>query len=805
MRTLSVRISGLALVCALLIAGCGPSTTGVGTPALPNNSAVTSASPAFYPTPSVRPQPAPTPRPVGPPTPATCDDPAAQPRTLSLTPGPFHSLAFGNNLQFKAIGDGVNDLTGEVVWQSSNPAVATVDQQGGLAFGMGPGQATITAFWPGTSMSASSVLTVTSGAPTSAVDVEIVNDTDAEDSQVTFNNKTLTATNYSDVGTWVSPYTGITRQIWRTTVSGSGRLPVTMPTNRTAFVEYGVSGDWDLTLINTYSIPMKMEVYNGADGSVPVRTVYASTGTILDRINALSAGMGAAIINSNGNPNYSWTNDLTFASFGHVNGPENILSGTNNNPSPWPTFTKYLDAIVALPTGPDDAQFHIGYDQYGGYSFKGVCTKTGTAPNVNYTVALTPITAGLLPMTVTLSADLLNFLIYTAPCLDGAFTVNGDPASGYCNTTYESAYDSFVSSLNFGYLAGRYPDTVVTAPNNQPINAWYAHPPAAIPGAGARVTNDGFYNPWAALWYNMSDNYGYVYGDRQGRLNPQIWVNGGTDAHAPTRKVRITLLNDLRLDMPEVTVRQSTSSTITLGWSAVPGACSYTVNWSPPFRSPGVAVVSGTSCQLTGLAPDTGYTVSVQANGPSLYSTGSTIVHSHALPLHIATTGTASASLPTFPQTPPASSKSVSFNLQMVWATQWVPLPSNVAINGTASSVNGVVAVTGVAGPAGSPVQNDYRFSFTDYQGNHQTEVVSLLLEQAGTGFTITGVGSSYSPGISVPSSSFMANSERSSNADSSLTLGGTNSWPFSSTLVVTIQYDPIPDKQFFPVLFPSN
>lgn len=155
--------------------------------------------------------------------------------------------------------------------------------------------------------------------------------------------------------------------------------------------------------------------------------------------------------------------------------------------------------------------------------------------------------------------------------------------------------------------------------------------------------------------------------------------------------------------------------------------------------------------------------------------------------------------------TPLARGSALAEGYGFAVATAAVPRPSNVVINGTASSVNSAVAVTGVAGLAGSPVQNDDRFSFTDYQGNHQTEVVSLLLEQVAGGFTITGVGSSYAAGMSAPASIFMANSQRSTNANSSLTLGGTATWPFNASLVVDIQCDPVPDKQFFPVRFPSN
>lgn len=717
------------------------------------------------------------------------------------------------------MGNGQN-VTNQVVWRSSNPAVATVDEEGGLAFGMAPGVVKVFATWPGSSVSGSASLSVSTPAatPSPAVLVEVVNDTNQADGSVTFDGNALsTQSVFTNAGTWVSPYTGQTRQIYAVTIDNgaSGHLNVTMPTGRSTFVEYGVPGDWDLTLINTFSIPMQLDVFNGTDGTVATRTVYQSTPTILSLINGLSADMGAAILNSSGSPNYNFNDDPTLADFGHVNGPQNILSGSNDDPSPWPSFTQYLNKVSSLPLRPDGSQFSIAYNQNNGYDYTAVCQAGASG----YTITMQPTANAYSPMVVSLPNTALNFFIYAAPCGTGAggavpFYVGGNPGPpGQCGTLYESAYDSVVSALNFGYLTGKYTNEVVTGPGGEPINSWYAHPPTSIPGPGARVTNDGFYNPWAALMYNVSDNYGYVYGDREGRLNPQIQVNPNNTifptvaSSAPTRKVRVTLLNDFRLDMPLVTSVTPTGNSIALNWKAIKDACGYTVTWSPPFSNPGSAVVNTPGYTITGLKPGVSYLIRVRADGASPFNSGVPVVHSFALSTSATTTGSAAAGPMIFPSPAPAGSTTVSFNLQLAWAIPWVPLPSNLVINGTSSSVNTGVSVNGTAGPSGSPVENDYTFSFTDYQGNTHSETVVLMLEQSGGKFTITGVGTNgipYYSGMSCPASSFMAGSERSAGANASLTLGGDAAWPFDNNLVVEIQYDPVPAKKFLPVVFPS-
>jgi trimeric autotransporter adhesin len=100
----------------------------------------------------------------------TVNAPAIKSLTVSST---SQKIAQGTNVQFTATGtmtDGsTQNVTALVSWTSSNPSAVSINVNGalGLAMGKTPGTSTITATAPGTSVSSSAVLTVTSATLTS--------------------------------------------------------------------------------------------------------------------------------------------------------------------------------------------------------------------------------------------------------------------------------------------------------------------------------------------------------------------------------------------------------------------------------------------------------------------------------------------------------------------------------------------------------------------------------------------------------------------------------------------------------------
>ncbi|WP_309380027.1 beta-1,3-glucanase family protein [Cerasicoccus frondis] len=171
-----------------------------------------------------------------------------------------------------------------------------------------------------------------------------------------------------------------------------------------------------------------------------------------------------------------------------------------------------------------------------------------------------------------------DFFIYGATLSSESFSVAGISNSDLnkdTNIVYGAIVRDVLAALNFGYLNGVWDDTSVR---------WYSAAPIAYPFGGARTStpspstttgkltsNDGYYNPWAAIMYNSSDAYGFAFSDRSG---PSPLLTLPTDK---TYIMRITILPDERLDSPKPWVTSTTDDTIAIQWNAVPHTTNYTV------------------------------------------------------------------------------------------------------------------------------------------------------------------------------------------------------------------------------------
>ena len=122
------------------------------------------------------------------------------------------------------------------------------------------------------------------------------------------------------------------------------------------------------------------------------------------------------------------------------------------------------------------------------------------------------------------------------------------------NTVYGAIARDVLSGINFGYLGGCF--------GNSGAN-WYGMPPTEFPSGRDRNTNDGFYNPRAAIIDNRSAACGLAFGDRSGPSPALTLQNKDT--------LRVTVLPDERLDSPRVAVTDVTDTTLGLYWPAVAG------------------------------------------------------------------------------------------------------------------------------------------------------------------------------------------------------------------------------------------
>lgn len=335
-------------------------------------------------------------------------------------------------------------------------------------------------------------------------------------------------------------------------------------------------------------------------------------------------------------------------------------------------------------------------------------------------------------------------------------TVSQYPDQCTKNSVFANIAGDFIAGLNFGYLQNQNSGTA-----KYPAGTWYTDLPIPYPFGGATTVNAGYYNPYAAVLYNLSDAYGFAYSDRGGRPSPLIGLPPGQAT------MRVMLLNDHRLDAPQATVTSVTSASMTLSWPAVTGASGYTVTVNPPY--PGSVTVNATSPHtIAGLTPGTTYTISVVANGVA----SGVNVQSAVIPVYATTTGSVT------PLTGP-----IPFQTALNWGvSQLSPAALTFQIDGQSYTPGGPnVMVNGNAGT------NVYPLKILDgttpiFQGNYVV--------------TLNGSASSYTVN---PNGPFFL-------TQNSTAIVAQGTPPFSNSgtqLVVGTPFNPVATKQIFPVCFP--
>lgn len=455
--------------------------------------------------------------------------------------------------------------------------------------------------------------------------------------------------------TFTSPYTAKARPIYSFTLDDvdSGRLTfsyaeaaaIVNGNAPTASAHYrydkleitylsgAQSGGGNLTAIDFFAIPLQVEVTHWGETTpdpLQTKSIYASTPTVLNALKGLAPNtMGPAFRNTSGAAyHFPATGELDLSDFARVLSPNTIAAAASSGSSaPYPSFggaKGYLESLVGKT-------YALNGAQYGGYKYHATFAHDGKG---GYTVQCTGTTtvapAAPLPanaaVTLHLPKDNLDFFIYATVANQSSYSVAGFPFVNTPGSTAQdkvklanaSPYGAIVgdiqAALNFGYLGGRFDSSVANAKTTQDIDAYFSSVllPYAYPYGGARTTNDGFYNPYAGLFYYLSDAYGHPYSDRLAAASPLYSLQAGDT-------VRITILNDHRLDAPLVTVKSATSTSLNLSWPSVANATGYTLALSPkPAKAPASFSPQAGATQshsITGLAPGTSYLVSVTATG----------------------------------------------------------------------------------------------------------------------------------------------------------------------------------------------
>lgn len=286
---------------------------------------------------------------------------------------------------------------------------------------------------------------------------------------------------------------------------------------------------------------------------------------------------------------------------------------------------------------------------------------------------------------VTVSPALPN-----TPAANDPFTVTVSPSNLftqlYTNSVFSWAVADLLAGLNFGFVGSP------VAGNSSA--SWYGAFPQQFPYGSARgQPDDGFYNPWAATFYNASDAYAFAFSDRVSP-SPLMSTAPGTEA------LRITALPKSQIDAPLVTATNITSNEIDLSWNALKGI-TYSVTTQPAIASGQIAISGGTA-KLTSLASASPYLVSVQgANGAQ---------SSLVLPTLFTTTGAVTPTTGTVP-----------FGFSFTWATGST-MPSNyqVVLNGATVALSGGVSTSNVNVTA-QPGTNLFLLQIQDTSANNAT------------------------------------------------------------------------------------
>lgn len=366
-----------------------------------------------------------------------------------------------------------------------------------------------------------------------------------------------------------------------------------------------------------------------------------------------------------------------------------------------------------------------------------------SAPTVTIAAPPAPPSNVALPPNLTVTVNL------PAPSSQTGYDVNlyGAPATAFSvptagmtpqqiasvpNSLYAVIAGDFMAGMNFGY-AGKGSH----APQN--TANWYSNPPTLYPFGSTRKTNDGYYNPYAAVLYNLSDAYGFAYSDRGGRPSPFVPV----PASATT--LRVTVLNDSRLDAPIVAVSSPTSSSLKITWPASSGATAYAVNvtYGGGHPVPGVTLTPATpspaGTTISGLSSGTTYQIGVTA-------TGANAIQSYTVPVYGTTTGQITA-----------PSGAIPFGTSLSWSANTSgTLPAGYRI-----AINNAPYTLGASAPIqGAPGLNVYGLTITDgngkrvYQGNYVVNLSALAPSTIPPGVTFgaPNVGSSFAQGTTTVS-----------------------------------------------------
>lgn len=260
-------------------------------------------------------------------------------------------------------------------------------------------------------------------------------------------------------------------------------------------VELSYPGVANLTAVDFFAIPFKLQTLNRAGGTLGQLGFTAPTNTIVRSLLAIPGARRALVRNAGG----------AFVRF---------LS-PQLSPSSYPGFAPYIGSLARQRVTVRGAFFGTPFQTFA-YS--------GTfAPNGSIVLRGTITTRDVLPrqgQALSVSGSSLSPAIYT---VDGPYTWGGRTHMVSDNDVYAAIYRDLISGFAWGYWGGRY---------GNDSGHWQGKPPFAA--ARKHRTKYATYNQYAAVIYTYSDAYGFSFSDT-GPKQVQLPLNNAVT-------LRITIL-----------------------------------------------------------------------------------------------------------------------------------------------------------------------------------------------------------------------------------------------------------------------
>jgi hypothetical protein len=261
-------------------------------------------------------------------------------------------------------------------------------------------------------------------------------------------------------------------------------------------VELTNPGVANLTAVDFFAIPFRLQTLNAAGSQLGRLTYNAGTNTIRRALMDVAAP-GALVRTREGG-------------FARVLSPQ--LS-----PQSYPSFARDIRSLAGRRITLRGAFYGTPYQEFvysGRFASDGSIKLSGTLTS--------PGGRTVSGKTVAVGVSSLPSEIYT---VNGPFTVGGQPATVGDNNVYSVIYRDLLSGFAWGYMGGRY--------GNDSAN-WWGKPPFQA----ARTAKEPYatFNEYAAVLYRYSDAYGFSFSD----TGPKPVVLGLDQA----KTLRITILGD---------------------------------------------------------------------------------------------------------------------------------------------------------------------------------------------------------------------------------------------------------------------